>query len=277
MRPENTRMVDLPGSVGGWFQEAIVGAGEALTLLYETVRRLGPANLSRARLRDVVHQMSVGVMPSLPIVLLVSLFMGMVLALQTGIELGKFGQQDLIGGIVSVAMCREMGPLVSGIILVAAVGSAMAAEIATMSVSDELTALDVMTVDKIRFLIVPRVAALALMSPLLTIFADLVGVIGGGVIAVGRLGVSEQMYINRTIDALRTQEFFSLPKDIFVGVLKSFIFGIAIAIVSCACGMRATNGARGVGEATRRAVRTSILLLVVLNYIITGLFFGLMN
>jgi phospholipid/cholesterol/gamma-HCH transport system permease protein len=172
-------------------------------------------------------------------------------------------------------MCREMGPLITGIILVAAVGSAMAAELGTMSVSEELTALDVMTVDRVRFLVLPRVFALAVMCPILTIISDVIGIVGGEIIAVERLGVSPPLYITTTMDALRGQSLLGLPRDIYVGVLKSFVFGIVIAGVACSTGMRATNGAQGVGDATRRAVRTTILLIVVLNYILTGMFFGL--
>lgn len=250
-------------------------AGNGVSLLIETGKRLNHKTFSKTRLRDFLDQMYSGGILSIPIVLLVSFFMGMVLSLQTGVELGKFGQQDLIGTIVSVAMCREMGPLITGIILVAAVGSAMAAELGTMSVSDELTALDVMTVDRIRYLIVPRILALAIACPLLTIFANAVGVIGGGLIAVERLGVTPQLYKNAAMEALRDESLFGFPKDIYVGILKSFVFGITIATIACATGMRAKNGAQGVGDATRRAVRSSILMIVVLNYLISGLFFGL--
>ncbi|MFN0206454.1 MAG: MlaE family ABC transporter permease [Planctomycetota bacterium] len=263
-------------SIFDWFLRVTYGAGEVIFLLFNTAKRLNHKSFTKARVLATVEQMYAGGVLAVPIVMMVSLFVGMVLALQTGIELGKFGQQDLIGTIVSVAMCREMGPLITGIILVAAVGSAMAAELATMSVSEELTALDVMTVDKIRFLVVPRVIALALMCPILTLISDLIGIAGGGFIASERLGVSGHLYLNTTIEALRRESLFGFPKDIYVGVFKSFIFGIAIASIACAAGMHATNGARGVGDATRRAVRTAILLIVVLNYLITGLFFGLL-
>ena len=150
-------------------------AGASVHLLFETARRLPRA---RPRLTPVIDQMYAGGVLSIPIVVLVGLFTGMVLCLQTGLELQKLGQQDLVGRIVAAAMCREMGPFVTGIILSAAVGSAMAAEMGTMAVSEELTALDVMTVDTTRFLVLPRVIALALVAPILTLFADLVGIVG---------------------------------------------------------------------------------------------------
>jgi phospholipid/cholesterol/gamma-HCH transport system permease protein len=258
-----------------WARNAVEGAGDVAMLLLHTAQRLNHRSFTKTRIKDTIYQMYAGGVLAIPIVMMVSLFMGMVLALQTGIELGKFGQQDLIGSIVSVAMCREMGPLITGIILVAAVGSAMAAELGTMSVSEELTALDVMTVDRVRFLVLPRVFALAVMCPILTIISDVIGIVGGEIIAVERLGVSPPLYITTTMDALRGQSLLGLPRDIYVGVLKSFVFGIVIAGVACSTGMRATNGAQGVGDATRRAVRTTILLIVVLNYILTGMFFGL--
>ncbi|MBI3818351.1 MAG: ABC transporter permease [Planctomycetes bacterium] len=260
----------------GHIRRSLDDTGHGVALLLATIQRLDHKLLKRSNLRNLADQMYAGGILSIPIVVLVSFFMGMVLSLQTGVELGKFGQQDLIGTIVSVAMCREMGPLITGIILVAAVGSALAAELGTMSVSDELIALDVMTVDRTRFLVVPRVVAMALMCPILTIIADIVGIFGGSVIATERLGVSGPLYTNRTIEALRGETFLTMPKDVFVGVLKAFVFGVTIAIVACATGMRATNGAQGVGEATRRSVRTSILLIVIINYILTGMFFGLL-
>ncbi len=260
-------------SAGSLLLDTLSSSGAGLALLLDTVRRLPVA---RPRLRPVLDQMFAGGVLTIPIVVLVSLFTGMVLTLQTGLELQKFGQQDLIGRIVSVAMCREMGPFITGIILAAAVGSAMAAEIGTMAVSEELTALDVMNVDRTRFLVMPRVLGLALMCPLLTIFADIVGIVGGGIVAINRLGVSQALYVTTTVEELRGATILGLPKDIYVGVLKALVFGVTIAIVGCASGMRATNGASGVGEATRRAVRVSIMLIVVLNYVLTGLFFGLL-
>jgi len=221
--------------------------------------------------------MYAGGVASFPIVLLVNLFVGMALTLQMGLELLKYGQQDLVGNIVSVAMCREFGPVITGIVLAAAVGSAMAAELATMAVSEELTALEVMTVDSTRFLVLPRFLALTLMGPLLTLLADFIGIVGGGIVAAARLGVSPVYYYHSTIDTLRGNDLFGiLPKDLYVGLLKALIFGATIAVVGCASGVRARNGAEGVGRATRFAVRASILLIVVFDYVITGIFFGLL-
>jgi phospholipid/cholesterol/gamma-HCH transport system permease protein len=251
--------------------DMVNAAGAGVALFLETVRK---APSGRLRTRVVLDQMYAGGVLTVPIVVLVGLFSGMVLTLQTGLELQKLGQQDLIGRIIAVAMCREMGPFVTGTILAAAVGSAMAAELGTMAVSDELTALNVMTVDTTRFLVIPRVVALALTCPILTIFADAVGIIGGGFVAVNRLGVGKELYIESAIDALRGETLlFAMPKDLYVGVVKGLVFGVTISIIGCASGMRAKNGAAGVGDATRRAVRASIMMIVVLNYVITGLFF----
>jgi phospholipid/cholesterol/gamma-HCH transport system permease protein len=246
-------------------------AGASVHLLFETVRRLPRM---RPRWSATLDQMYAGGVLSIPIVALVGLFTGMVLTLQTGLELQKLGQQDLVGRIVAAAMCREMGPFVTGIILAAAVGSAMAAEVGTMAVSDELTALDVMTVDITRFLVLPRVLALAVVAPILTLFADLVGIIGGGLVAVSRLGVGYELYARTTMLQIQETTLLTVfPRDLYVGIAKSVVFGVTIAIIGCATGMRATNGARGVGEATRTAVRTSIMMIVVLNYVMTGLMF----
>ncbi len=208
------------------------------------------------------------------VVLLVGFFIGMVVSLQTGIELARIGQQNQIGTIVTVSMAREMGPFITAIILAATVGSALAAEIGTMAVSDELAALEVLSIDRISFLAVPRVVALAVIAPTLTIFCDAVGIVGGGFVAQGQLNVGLQLYYDSAIQSLQTPtEFLSLPKDVFCGLLKSFAFGILIACISCSSGFRARGGALGVGNATRRAVRDSIIAVIISNYFMTWFFY----
>lgn len=264
---------------GAWIRgvaRAAIGtldaAGASVRLLGETAKRI-PRGLPR--FGSTLDQMYAGGVLSIPIVILVGTFTGMVFTLQTGLELQRLGQQDLVGRIVTAAMCREMGPFVTGIILAAAVGSAMAAELGTMAVSDELTALEVMTVDTTRFLVMPRVIALAVVSPVLTLFADWLGILGGGIVAVTRLGVGPELYMTNTMLQLRedTTLFGLFPKDLGAGLVKAVVFGVTIAVIGCATGMRATNGARGVGEATRTAVRTSIMMIVVLNFVLTGILF----
>src|SRR5262245_13833643 len=146
--------------------------GFQLELLFQVLARLGAV----ATRRDLVaEQMTQSGIRVVHVVLLVGLFIGMIVALQTGLELSRFGQQDQIGTIVALSMCREMGPFITATILAATVGSALAAELGTMAVSEELAALEVMSIDRVRFLIVPRVVAVAVMCPLLTVLCDAIG------------------------------------------------------------------------------------------------------
>jgi phospholipid/cholesterol/gamma-HCH transport system permease protein len=205
----------------------------------------------------------------LHVILLVAFVMGMVMSLQTGLVLSDYGQQDQVGIVVAVTMAREMGPFITAIVLAATVGSALAAEIGTMAVSEELSALEVLSVDKTSFLIMPRVLAMVVMAPLLTIFADTVGIVGGGFVAQSQLGVGSALYYDSAIESLKTLGgLIPIPKDVFGGLLKSMIFGLVIAIISCNEGLRARGGALGVGNATRTAVRDSIIAVIIVNYFI---------
>ena len=220
------------------------------------------------------HAFAVGVR-AFPVTAVVALFAGMILALQTGIELRRLGQGELIGSILALSMCREMGPFMTAIILAAMVGSAIAAELGTMTVSDEVTALDVMSVDSTNYLVLPRVVAMTLMCPILTVFSDLIGMVGGSLIGNIHLGISQQFFWASVRESLMSTDSF-LPKDVYVGLFKAIVFGCTIAIVSCAAGLRATGGALGVGMAVQRAVMVSIILIIVLGYIITWFFYFLL-
>ena len=211
---------------------------------------------------------------ALPVAIIVALFAGMILALQTGIELQRLGQSDLIGSIMALSMCREMGPFMTSIILAATVGSAIAAEIGTMKVSEEVTALDVMSIDVTNYLVLPRVVALTLMCPILTVFSDFVGIAGGGLVASAHLGVTQQFYWMSVRESLMSAGQL-LPKDIYVGLFKAVVFGCMIATVSCSAGLRADGGALGVGKAVQHAVMVSVILIIVLGYIITWFFYFL--
>lgn len=245
--------------------------GFRLDLLGQVIVRLGSAFHRRGLIAEQLYQAGIKVVY---VVALVGVFMGMIVSLQTGLELSKFGQQDQIGTIVALSMCREMGPFITGTILAATVGSALAAELGTMAVSDELAALEVMSIDRVRFLIMPRVVAAAVMCPLLTIICDAVGIVGGGFVAESQLNVGLSLYYDSAFDALRGTGFwFDLPKDVYSGLVKSFVFGIVIAIISCSAGVRATSGAMGVGNATRQAVRDSIVAIIITNYFMSWMFF----
>jgi phospholipid/cholesterol/gamma-HCH transport system permease protein len=249
----------------------LAGVGYQLDLAFQILLRLRSVVRRREAIADQLFQSGIKVVH---VVLLVGLFIGMIVALQTGLELSKFGQQDQIGTIVALSICREMGPFITATILAATVGSALAAELGTMAVSDELAALECMSIDKLSLLIMPRVVGLAVMSPLLTTLCDAIGIIGGGFIAESQLNVGISLYYDSAFTALQSNDFFlRLPKDVYSGLFKAFVFGIVVAIISCAAGLRATSGALGVGNATRQAVRDSIIAIIICNYFLSWLFF----
>ena len=239
---------------------AFESAGFAAILF---VRTLSALRHAYARRDSIMEQFFRSGIMSLPVVLLVALFSGMVLALQSGIELRDFGVQEEIGAIVAGAMCREMGPIMTCITLAGLVGSAIAAEIGTMKVSDEIDALEVMSIDPVPFLIMPRFVALMVFAPVLTMIADLVGALGGAIVGQLQIGVSYQAYFSSARQAL-------VMVDVYGGLFKSFVFGMLIAVVASAEGLRADHGAEGVGRATRSSVVISFILIIVFNYFLTS-------
>ena len=246
-------------------------AGYRVELFVRVLARLHHTGRRRALIADQLYSGGIKVVH---VVLLVGLSIGMVVSLQTGIELARIGQQDRIGTLVALSMAREMGPFVTSTVLAAAVGSALAAELGTMAVSEELAALEVLSIDQVSFLVMPRVVALAILCPTLTILCVAVGIVGGGFVARSQLGVESELYYSTVLEALQdSAKLLPVPKDVYGGLFKSFVFGIVIAVISCAAGILARGGALGVGNATRAAVRDSIILVIVLNYFITWLIY----
>lgn len=245
--------------------------GYQVRLLLAVVARLGHIGKRRAQLAQQLYGAGNRV---LHVGLLVSFVMGMVISLQTGLVLAEYGQQDQIGTVVAITMAREMGPFITAIILAATVASAMAAELGTMAVSDELAALEVLSVDRTSYLTMPRVLAMAVMAPLLTIFSDAVGIVGGAFVARSQLGVGLTLYYDTAIEALQAPAaLIALPKDVYGGLLKALVFGITIAVIACATGLRTRGGALGVGNATRNAVRDSIIAIIVTDYFLNWMFY----
>jgi len=258
-------MLNTVAKFGGFLADSLLGAGYSLKLLFHTALQL-PSIVRRTSRSDLLRQMFVSGVQTIPVTLVVSVFTGMILALNGGLSLEELGQQRLIGRIVAVSMTREMGPFMTGLILAASVGSAIAAEVGTMKVSEEVDALEVMSIDPARFLVLPRLIAMALMTPIVTIYVVFIGTIGGAVASYFQYGVSFELF---KTDAL---EFLKL-KDVYTGLLKAFVFGIVIATVACGEGLRASGGAIGVGRATRQTVIISYLLIIILGYYITYFFY----
>ena len=222
-------MIGLLQGAGKFVHGTTEGAGYTVNLLLRTILSL---HFLPRRGRFMLDQAYTVGVRALPVTLVVALFAGMILALQTGIELRKFGQGSVIGTVTALSMCREMGPFITGVILAATVGSAMAAELGTMKVSDEVTALEVISVDPVNYLVMPRVVALTLMCPILTAFSDFIGIFGGSIVGQIHLDVSATYYWNSVRDAL-TSPGQLLPKDVYTGLCKAVIFGCMIATVSC--------------------------------------------
>jgi len=240
-------------------------AGLALLVLWEALLDLRFVFSKRSR-PMVLGQFYIVGIKSLGVITVVGMFTGMILALQTGLELRKFGQEVNIGAAVMITMLREMGPFMTAMILSASVGSAMAAELGTMVVSEEIAALEVMSIPPVRFLVMPRLAAMMVMTPLLTFYACMLGVFGGAIVGNTQLGVSFNAYFDNAIR-------WAVNKDLYIGLFKAFIFGIMITIISCHQGFSTTEGAVGVGRATRRSVIISFLSLLIVGYIITRLLY----
>lgn len=241
------------------------GAGRALLMLLEAMWYVTTMFSVRSR-HEVLHQMYVTGIKSLGVITVVGMFTGMIMALQTGIELRRFGLQVNIGTAVTVTLLREMGPFMTGLIIAASVGSAIAAEMGTMNVSEEISALEIMSINPVRFLVMPRLVALAVMMPLLTAFTNIIGVVGGAIVGATQLEVTMQAYFDNA-------RLFAINKDLYVGLFKAFVFGIVIATVACHQGLGATEGAVGVGQATRKTVIISFLTILVLGYMLTRIFY----
>jgi phospholipid/cholesterol/gamma-HCH transport system permease protein len=171
-----------------------------------------------------------------------------------------------VGTLVAEAMCREVGPIMTGLILAASVGSSMAAQLGTMAVSEEIEALEVMSINPVRFLVMPRLVAMMFTCPALTVYSNVIGIIGGGMVADTQLNVSWGIYYDNVLFMLES-------KEIWMGILKAWVFGCLIVSISCYQGLIATRGAVGVGMATRGSVVISFLMILVSGYFLTRLFY----
>lgn len=245
---------------------ALLGeVGRAATICFGAVAAMRHLPGARAR-KEFVRQLHVCAVKSLPVVSVVAFFIGMILALQLGIELRRYNQEALTGGAVMATMLREMGPFMSGLVLAASVGAAMAAQVGTMMVNEEIAALEIMDIDPLRFLVMPRMAAMALTVPMMSFYTCALGVLGGAVVSHTQLAVPWATYFQNAMD-------FAGTKALYVGLFKALLFGFIIVTVSCYEGFRTANGAVGVGAATRRSVVTNFLLILVVGYFVTRLFY----
>ncbi len=258
--------LNLFAAVGRRVLLACRNTGRALIMIAEAFMHIRSVFSRRSR-HEALYQLFFTGIKSLGVITVVAMFTGMILALQTGLELRRFGQEVNIGTAVTVTMLREMGPFMTALIVAASVGSAIAAQLGTMVVSEEIAALELMSVNPVRFLVMPRLVGLMVMMPILTVYTNIIGIVGGAVVGYTQLGVSLQAYFD---NATR----FAENKDLYVGLFKAFVFGVIIATVACHQGFATTGGALGVGRATRRTVVVSFLTILVIGYMITRLFYA---
>lgn len=203
---------------------------------------------------------------STTIVFLVSFLIGVILAFQTAYQLERLGALDFVGALVGVAVTRELGPLMTALVMAGRVGAAFTAEMGTMKVSDEILALETMALNPVKFLITPRFIALIIMLPALTIMADVMGILGGFVVGVSTLGIDPSPYIDRSLEAM-------VVKDVVTGLIKSGVFAIIIVMVGSYMAFIIEGGSEKVGQNTRSAVVISMILIIIADLVFTSLFF----
>jgi phospholipid/cholesterol/gamma-HCH transport system permease protein len=220
-----------------------------------------PARIQRA----ITQAMEAGVR-ALPILSLITFFIGLILALQAAYELRRFGAMGFVASAVAISMARELGPLITAVIVIGRSGSAFAAEIGTMKVTEEIDALETMAIDPVGFLVAPKFVAMIIMLPCLTIWANAMGILGGALFGVFKADFTFQRYISASLDAL-------VLRDVITGLVKSFMFGITITAVGCLEGFNTGGGAEQVGRSTTKAVVISIFLVILVDLIFTMLFF----
>ena len=248
----------------------VTSAGQGAILFWKSLRQIGHVFRERHKTRRQAFLYGVC---SIPVVSITAAFSGMIISGQTGFELRKIasGLELTVGAIVGVSMCREMGPVLGAIVVAGFVGGGMASVIGTMVVNEEVDALEVMSVNPVRYLVMPRLVAMMLVMPTLTIYADIIGITGGALVAKYQLGVSFHSFFDVAFRTLRV-------KDVLFGLLKAYFFGIIITMIACQQGLSTTGGAEGVGRSTMRSVVYSFLMILVANYLLFSLvyrpFFG---
>jgi len=218
---------------------------------------------------DIVEQFDAIGVQSLTVVLLTGFFTGAVLALQSGLTLDQFGARPVVGRLVSASMIKELGPVLTGLMLCGRVGSGIAAELGSMVVTDQINALRALGTDPIRKLVLPRMLAGIVMAPVLTVIADFVGIVGGWIVARFQLQVATGIYWSSILQALYMQ-------DVWMGLTKPFILGFVIVSVACHVGLRTTGGTQGVGISTTKAVVVGSVGVIAMDFFVTRIMISLL-
>jgi phospholipid/cholesterol/gamma-HCH transport system permease protein len=218
------------------------------------------------RSRQIAEQMVKIGINSFPISTLTNFFIGVVITFQSAYQMQKVNAEMYIPSLVAISMTREIGPMLTALVVAGRVGASMAAEIGSMKVTEQLDALETLATNPVKYLVTPRFIALFTMLPILTVFSDFVGILGGYLVCVHKLGLSHELYLRMTFEPL-------MLKDIFTGLFKTLIFATIICNVACYEGMRVEGGAEGVGRATTRAVVMSFILIILADAFFTIMFY----
>src|SRR5271169_1544525 len=257
-------MIKFLASIGAAFLGFLTAAGRLVMFAgMALATALSPPFYLRAMLRQMVD---IGYF-SLPVVGLTALFTGMVLALQSYTGFSRFSAEGAVATVVVLSMTRELGPVIAALMVAGRAGAAMAAEIGTMRVTDQIDALTTLSTDPLRYLVLPRLIAGFLSLPILVFVADIIGVFGGYLVAIYRFGFNPEAYLNRTQQYLETN-------DVVSGLVKAAVFGFIVALMGCYHGYYSRGGAQGVGHATTHAVVSASVMILVFDYVITAAFFG---
>lgn len=262
------RIETVPIAVGGWAIEglAYIGGLAALTGRSAYIILVGPFRGQRLRPQRALHQaFAVGV-EAIPIVSLILFFVGLIMALQSAYELRRLGAMQFLAGAVAVSILRELGPLLTAIMVIGRSGSAFAAEIGTKKVTEEVDALKTMALDPVGFLVAPKFIAMLVMVPCLTVWADMMGIAGGGMFGITSAGFTVGSYLQATRDSIAL-------RDIYTGLIKSALFGLVITAIGCKEGFSTGAGAEEVGRSTTSAVVTSIAFVILVDLVFTALFY----
>ena len=244
-----------------WIKRALLEVQEYFRLCSAALR----GSVTRPFYRhDLIEQLDVIGLGSLTVVILTGFFTGAVLALQSGMTLDQFGARPFVGRLVSASMIKELGPVLTALMLAGRVGSGIAAELGSMMVTDQISALRALGTDPIRKLVVPRVLAGFLMCPILTIISDTVGMVGGWLIATSQLRVASGLYWSSVIEGLYLE-------DVWMGLIKPFFLGFVIVTIGCHVGLRTSGGTQGVGRATTNAVVTASVTVLAVDFFVTRL------
>jgi phospholipid/cholesterol/gamma-HCH transport system permease protein len=262
------RFLERVGAQGEGFLAYLGGLGY---LALDTARQAVAGVVTRPRIKadETVYQMVRLGVRAIPIITMVQLFVGMTLAFTLAPVLADYGQLNQLSTVITKAVFPQLGPLIASIVLTGFAGAAIAAELGTMVVGEEVAALRTSAIDPVRFLVVPRVVACVLMTVALAVLANIVGTAGGGLIAWGILDIDPWQYYHTAIEALATDE----GKDVYTGLVKAAVFGLIIVMVSCYEGLSVRGGAGGVGLATTSSVVRSIFLIIAANCAFTALFY----